>query len=92
MHEENFEQIWALILLNEGQVFQTKQGILFTYQVIGNTIHITDREPHNLSKKNFFKAITLYNPNDLKEMNNSVRGSSYVWGIFHSLMAQIDQF
>lgn len=90
MNEENIDQIWALIIASEGQEFHTKQGIPFTYQVIGNKIHIVNRTPHNISINNFLKAIPLYNPNHLTEMNNSVRGSSYVWGIFHGLIDQIN--
>ena len=92
MNEENFEEIWNLILANEGVEFQTIRGIPFTYHVKGNVLQIDDRAQYNLSQGNFLNALPFFHPNDLGIMPTAIVGRSYVWGIYNGLINQIQEF
>ena len=91
MNAENFEQIWNLILANEGQVFRTIRNKTFTYQVNGNKIQIVGNKPYHLSAQNFLNALPYFDPEHLGAMPSAIVGVSYVWGIFNGLSGQIAQ-
>lgn len=91
MNPENFEQIWNLILANEGNPFHTINGNVFTYQVNGNSIQIAGNAPYNLSQGNFLAALPFFDPEVLGVMPQNIVGRSYVWGIYNGLFGQIEQ-
>ena len=80
-NRQHFEKVWELICQCEGQMFHTIKRLPFTYQLNGDVLN-PSRTDYNLSKKNFLKAYLLQ-PKRPGEINNIVRGSSYVWAILN---------
>jgi hypothetical protein len=77
-----FENIWELVKQFQGQPFQTKKGIKFTYRVENNYV-ITNRTNYKIPKNDFKKAydrVPIVGPG---EINTEVRGPSYVWAILY---------
>lgn len=91
MNPENFELIWNFILANEGQEFQTINGLGFTYQVIGNSIQVVGNRPYKLTMGNFLAACPFFDPDDLGVLPLFIVGRSYVWGIFNGIQDQIGE-
>jgi len=81
---ESFEQVWELIKEHEGELFYTKTGKEFTYQVDGDGV-IPSRTPWRIPKSNFrlyydrgpVNGPAGFRRDDLKK----VQGPSYLWGI-----------
>jgi hypothetical protein len=77
----SFNDIWEVIIANEGKKFHTITGKEFTYKINGNTLE-TSRANRKLHKNGFetaFKMKHLSKPSDLN--GTTVQGSSYVYAI-----------
>jgi hypothetical protein len=76
-------EVWERIQRHAGELFQTKTGLLFTYEVPGNYLEVVRSGAlvnRSLSRTNFAKAVDLMpadGPGALKER----QGSSYTWAI-----------
>lgn len=78
----SFEEAWARILSNTGQVFHTKSGYPFTYAVEDNVLS-TSRTSYTLSRDQFEAAYQLVPVKGPGLLNKIVRGPSYVWALLH---------
>ena len=76
----NFEIIWNSILAHSGEVFHTKTGLPFTYNIVDNCV-IPDRTNYPLDISNFKKAADLPQMEGPGQISNLVRGPSYVFAI-----------
>lgn len=78
--KQSFEEVWDLIVKNEGETFYTKTGIPFSYIIQGKSI-ITTQTDWAITKKNFHHAFLMWPKNGPGEFNNIIRGPAYVWAI-----------
>jgi hypothetical protein len=79
----NFDAIWHRIRQHEGEEFQTKTGLTFTYTVPGAYLQVERAGRHinrSLSKTNFVKAAAQM-PVDGPGGLRARQGSSYTWAI-----------
>ena len=75
-----FQEIWGRIIKNAGEVFYTKTNLPFTYAIVDNCV-VPDRTNYPLAKSNFEKAAKIDSLNGPGQINNLVRGPSYVYAI-----------
>jgi len=78
----SFEEIWKKIIEHEGEVFYTKTGKEFTYEVIGDAIY-PSRTNYRIPKTDFRKAYQIIPISGPGKINKVVRGPSYIWAILH---------
>ena len=78
----DFEEIWNRIKAREGENFITKKGLKFSYKMSGNGFS-PSRTKYRISKTDVHKAFSLLPLQGPGEINNIVRGPSYVWAILH---------
>ncbi len=75
-----FEDVWRNIISHAGEEFYTKKNIAFRYKIINNYV-VPDRTNYPLSKANFQKAAEFMPLEGPGQINNLVRGPSYVFAI-----------
>ncbi len=80
MVNQSFDSIWQKIVECQGLQFGTASGLTFTYQVTGLTVR-PSRTDYNLSRSNFEKAWDLLPSATRTQLNDIVRGPSYVVAI-----------
>jgi hypothetical protein len=71
---------WERIVLAAGQPFQTVRGMLFTYNVSGNTLRAS-RADRNLHRSQFERAWGLCPLRNVAQLQYQVQGPSYVFAI-----------
>lgn len=76
----DFETIWRKIKEHQGESFFTVSDLPFTYSVHGEVLK-TSRTKYNLPKSEFLKAYERFPISSPKDINDLVRGSSYVYAI-----------
>ena len=76
----DFSYIWARIENCAGQQFYTKTGLPFTYEIVNGSV-VPDRTGYALSRGNFEKASKIDSLQRPGQINNIVRGPSYVFAI-----------
>jgi hypothetical protein len=81
-NSQSFEEVWKLICKYEGQIFHTKRGYPFTYEIQGNSL-IVSRTYRPLSKRNFQHAFSLLPIDGPGEINRFIQGPAYVWAILN---------
>lgn len=72
-----FNEVWNRIVANAGEVFRTKTGLDFTYEVRGDGFY-PSRTNYRISKSDFilvFRKVPFEGPGAI---SNEVRGSAYV--------------
>ena len=84
----SFDDVWSRILKMSGEVFFTKTGIRFTYNVDGEKVELS-RINYDLSKADLRKAYRHFPLKGPSGITSMVRGPSYVWAILHD--ARISQ-
>ena len=75
-----FEKIWISIKNCAGQEFKTKTGLKFTYKIEGSAV-VPDRTNYPLDKRNFEIAAQIPDLQGPGQINDLVRGPSYVYAI-----------
>lgn len=75
-----FQKIWDRIVSCAGEQFYTKTNLPFTYKIVNNCF-VPDRTDYPLGKSNFEKAAQIVPLNGPGQINNLVRGPSYVYAI-----------
>ena len=75
-----FEEIWTRICSLEGESFETKTGLAFTYTLDGEAV-IPSRTQYRLGKNEFAKAYEQLPLDGPGPLNSLVRGPAYVWAI-----------
>ena len=86
-HEESsaiphIDIVWSRIKTLQGQVFETKRGKQFIFEVFGNTF-IPSRTNYNISKRDFEKVLNLVPLEGPGKINKLVRGPAYIWAVLH---------
>ena len=76
----DFQKIWLNIINCQGQEFKTIRGLPFKYRVEDNYV-IPDRTEYPLAKSEFKKAASLQNLQGPGQINDLVRGPSYIYAI-----------
>lgn len=84
------EVIWKRIEACQGQTFRTKTGLPFTYEIVGSTL-VPSRTRYHISRSDFKKASRLGPTLGPGDMQNFVRGPSYVWAILHDKRISSDE-
>ena len=82
MTKPAFDAIWRRIAGLAGQVFHTKTGLEFTFELSGNVV-TTSRTEYNLSRADFETAYSHVPLSGPAEINDLVRGPAYIWAILH---------
>jgi hypothetical protein len=82
MPEITFNDIWKKIVSNEGNLFNTKNGEEFTYNV-NNNIITTSRTEWNIPKNDFERVFNLLPIDGPGQINKIVQGPSYIWAILN---------
>jgi hypothetical protein len=77
-----FEEIWNRIIAQAGQIFYTKTGLEFTYEINGD-IFCPSRTHYKIPKADFEIAYALVPIDGPGVINNIVRGPAYVWAVLH---------
>lgn len=75
----DIEDVWPRIAAHAQELFHTKTGLPFTYEVPGKYLRV-NRANRSLSKTNFakaLKAIPAHGPGEIKDR----QGSAYTWAI-----------
>ena len=75
-------EVWGRIRSLEGELFVTKTGKEFTYSIEGFGLR-PSRTDYTISRSNFQTALELAPLGGPGEINDLVRGPSYVWAILH---------
>ena len=78
----NPETVWSRIKNLEGEVFETKTGRQFTFEISGNVFR-PSRTEYNISKRDFEKVLALVPLDGPGTISNLVRGSAYIWAVLH---------
>ena len=76
------EQKLRLIRSLAGHTFNTKKGRPFTYEMHRDTVN-TSRTDYPLPLSEFRKVLGLVPLEGPGEINQTVRGPSYIWAILH---------
>ena len=82
MSTTSINNVWARLKELAGQDFETKTGRTFTFEINGDVFR-PSRTSYNISKYDFDKALKLVPFEGPGEVNNAVRGPSYVWAVLH---------
>ena len=82
MSDTHFDSVWSLVVSLQGEQFETKTGLPFTYEVRGNSLY-TSRTRFNIARSEFKRAIELGPLDGPRPIHKLVRGPSYVWAILH---------
>ncbi len=80
---KNIDTVWDRITRHGGAEFRTIKGLLFTYEVTGNSLRITRTAGEinrSLSRTNFAKSLDLM-PSDGPGALRGRQGASYTWAI-----------
>ncbi len=76
----DFNKIWENICKHQGEEFNTKKGLPFTYTINDNFL-TPDRTGFPLNKEEFRTAFQFPNLKGPGQISNSVMGSSYVYAV-----------
>lgn len=77
-----FSNVWSRIREHSGEVFITKTGLEFTYEIRADAF-FPSRTAYRISKDDFEKAYRLVPLEGPGVLSNLVRGSAYVWAVLH---------
>lgn len=82
MPQVSIDDVWRRLKALEGHEFETKTGKSFTFELDGDVFR-PSRTKYNVTKADFRKALKLVPFDGPGEVNNLVRGPSYVWAVLH---------
>jgi hypothetical protein len=86
--DESFDTTWQRVAANAGAMFTTTTGIEFTYTVVSNSV-CPDHVNQKIGRAQFEKcAKMLREGSSATDINNGVRGSSYVRAILEDRRVQ----
>ena len=90
MSKKSFEEIWSRIIEHAGETFHTKKGLPFTYKIIGE-MFVPSRTKYMISKNDVKKAYQMLPLSGPGEINQIVRGPSYLWAVLHDKRISRDE-
>ena len=82
MSNLSFELVWERIKSLEGEKFETKRGLPFTFEFLGDSF-MPSRTKYTIGKGNFKKAFDLIPFDGPMVISQTVRGPSYIWAVLH---------
>lgn len=85
--ELTLENYWEQIAAHQGEIFYTKSGLSFAYQVVGNEL-FTDRRQRSINRKSFERAILKLqeHPGEIKGPKAlTLYGAPYIWAILNQI-------
>ncbi len=82
MTSGSFKNVWEAIVRHTEEVFFTKKGLEFTYQIQGDVLE-TSRTKYKIHKGEFRKAFYMLPIPNPGKIRDKVRGYVYVWAILH---------
>ena len=74
--------VWDRIKQEEGDLFHTKTGLPFFYEIDGDYFS-PDHIQYKISKKDFEKALMIVPIDGPGVINDIVRGPAYIWAVLH---------
>lgn len=77
-----FGDIWDRIREHEGEIFHTKTGLEFTFKIQGEGFY-PSRTKYRISRSDFKKAYQFYPIEGPGDINQIVRGPTYIWSVLH---------
>lgn len=81
------ENYWERIAAHQGEIFYTKSGLPFAYQVVGNEL-FTDRRQRSINRRTFERAILRMQeqPGEIKGPKAlKLYGAPYIWAILNQI-------
>ncbi len=78
----SIDEVWRRIKALEGNTFETKTGLPFTFTVAGDVFR-PSRRSYNITKADFGKALELVPFDGSGVVNHLVRGPAYIWAVLH---------
>ena len=89
MLDINIEEVWKLLKKYEGEEFYTvSRNLPFVYKFVSDNTIKPNRTNYNLSKANFEKAIKIMPVEDVSDVNQRIRGASYIYVILNDMRFQ----
>lgn len=82
MAKPTIEVVWRKIAALEGETFHTTSGLEFQYRTAENTF-FPSRTKYDISKSDFATVLEMAPLEGPGEVNNIVRGPSYIWAVLH---------
>lgn len=76
-------EIWQRIRTHQNEQFKTIRGKPFVYAVSGHVVTTDRTGDYPMHVSQFEKALALVPLSGPDQINNLVRGPSYVWAILH---------
>jgi len=76
------DEVWARLKRHEGETFETRRGLPFTYTISGAVFQV-NRTRYNIPQSEFAKALALVPLEGPGKINDLVRGPAYVWAVLH---------
>lgn len=80
------ENLWDIIMNNQGKCFYTKKGLPFTYTIKGGEM-FTDRRERSITRSTFETAFCklMENPRITGPKMLNVYGAPYVWAVLQGI-------
>ncbi len=82
MAKTSFEDIWRRIVVHQGELFHTKTGLEFTYEVEREAFY-PSRTNYRISRADFRTAYQMVPIDGPGVIRWKVRGPSYIWAVLH---------
>ena len=87
----SIDAVWPRLKAVEGEQFETKTGLAFTYYISGDGL-IPSRTDYRISKGDMAKALALVPLDGPGKINQKVRGPAYVWALLHDKRIRLDEW
>jgi hypothetical protein len=91
MSKPAFSVVWDRIAGFEGQPFETKTGLPFTYEIRGESL-VSSRANQMLPKSHFERAYQKAPFDGPGDITNELRGPAYIWAILHDQRIRQNQW
>jgi hypothetical protein len=82
MSKPEFNIFWSRIVNHEGQRFETKTGLPFTYQIRGELL-VPSRANQTLPKSHFEHAYEMAPFDGPGDITKELRGPAYIWATLY---------
>ena len=82
MSATHLDDVWNLVVSLQGERFETKTGLSFTYEVRGNTVY-PSRAQYSIARSEFRRAVEFGPLDGPGPISALLRGPSYIWAILH---------
>jgi hypothetical protein len=87
----SIDVVWPRLKAFEGEQFETKTGLAFTYSISGDVL-VPSRTDYNISKGDVAKALALVPLDGPGQINETVRGPAYVWALLHDKRVRLGEW